>query len=41
MSQGAFFQEIHQVFDKDATQIIRLYENKKYIEIEWTAGPLT
>nr|CAB3263606.1 lysosomal alpha-mannosidase-like [Phallusia mammillata] len=33
-------QEVYQKFSDWAWQVVRLYNNKKYIEVEWTIGPI-
>ncbi|XP_022651208.1 lysosomal alpha-mannosidase-like isoform X2 [Varroa jacobsoni] len=38
--KGALVEEIHQVFDSWATQVIRLYRNEDRIEFDWTVGPI-
>ncbi|OQR73107.1 lysosomal alpha-mannosidase-like [Tropilaelaps mercedesae] len=38
--KGALVEEIHQVFDSWATQVIRLYRNDERIEFDWTVGPI-
>lgn len=38
--KGPLVQEIHQVFDSWATQVIRLYRNDDRIEFDWTVGPI-
>lgn len=40
MLQGPLFQEVWQKFDNWATQIVRLYKNKNYVEVQWTVGPI-
>jgi len=32
--------EVYQSFSYWATHVIRLYRGKKYVEVEWTAGPI-
>jgi len=38
--QGSEVQEVHQVFSKWASQVVRLYKGQRYVEIEWTVGPI-
>ncbi|XP_028968402.1 lysosomal alpha-mannosidase [Galendromus occidentalis] len=38
--KGSLVQEIHQIFDSWATQVIRLYKNEERIEFDWTVGPI-
>ena len=33
-------QEVRQKFGDWGSQIVRLYSDSKYIEIEWTIGPI-
>lgn len=37
---GPFVTEVHQKFSEWASHVIRLYEGKSYVEVEWTAGPI-
>ncbi|XP_064486653.1 lysosomal alpha-mannosidase-like isoform X2 [Ornithodoros turicata] len=37
---GKLVEEIHQIFNHWATQVVRLYKDSRYIEFEWTVGPL-
>ena len=32
--------QVRQVFSEWASHVIRLYEGKNYVEVEWTAGPI-
>ena len=38
--QGSCVQEIHQVFSDWASQVIRLYDDDRHAEFEWTVGPI-
>jgi alpha-mannosidase len=38
--QGPLVTEVHQKFSDWASHVIRLYEGKNYVEVEWTAGPI-
>ena len=38
--EGPLFSEVQQKFSSFATHVIRLYKNKPYVEVEWTAGPI-
>jgi len=33
-------QEVRQVFGDWASQVVRLYNGTKHLEIEWTVGPI-
>jgi len=33
-------QEVHQQFGPWASQVIRLYDGEKHVEMEWTVGPI-
>ncbi|XP_048762590.2 lysosomal alpha-mannosidase-like isoform X2 [Ostrea edulis] len=37
---GELVQEAHMIFGPEASEVIRLYNNKPYVEIEWTVGPI-
>lgn len=37
---GELVQEAHMIFGDEASQVIRLYNNKPYVEFEWTVGPI-
>lgn len=37
---GPVVTEVRQMFSEWASHVIRLYHNKSYIELEWTAGPI-
>ncbi|XP_060071778.1 lysosomal alpha-mannosidase-like [Ylistrum balloti] len=36
----AMVREVHQQFSPWVSQVVRLYEHKKYAEFEWTIGPI-
>ncbi|KAL1529061.1 hypothetical protein AB1Y20_000024 [Prymnesium parvum] len=38
--RGDLVTEVHQTFSSWASHVIRLYEGKNYVEVEWTAGPI-
>ncbi|XP_064633968.1 lysosomal alpha-mannosidase-like [Lineus longissimus] len=38
--QGNLVQELHQTFSPWATQVVRLYDDQEYAELEWTVGPI-
>ncbi|CAG0884875.1 unnamed protein product [Cyprideis torosa] len=38
--EGDLVQEVHQVFDSWATQVLRIYKGRKDLEIEWQVGPI-
>ncbi|XP_064640290.1 lysosomal alpha-mannosidase-like isoform X2 [Lineus longissimus] len=38
--EGLHVTEVHQTMNEWATQVIRLYNNAKYVELEWTVGPI-
>jgi len=38
--QGILVQEVHQQFGPWASQVIRLYDGEKHVEMEWTVGPI-
>jgi len=38
--KGEVVTEVYQTFSSWATHVIRLYKNKNYVELEWTAGPI-
>ncbi|XP_074649565.1 lysosomal alpha-mannosidase-like [Tubulanus polymorphus] len=38
--KGKMVLEMHQEFSPWATQVVRLRDNEKYVEIEWTVGPI-
>ena len=38
--QGILVQEVHQQFSPWASQVIRLYDGEKHVEMEWTVGPI-
>ena len=38
--EGKLVTEIRQTFSDWATHVIRLYKDAKFIEVEWTAGPI-
>ncbi|XP_074647600.1 lysosomal alpha-mannosidase-like [Tubulanus polymorphus] len=40
LMKGKVVEEMHQEFSPWATQVVRLRDNEKYVEIEWTVGPI-
>lgn len=40
LSQGQLVQEIWQQFSPWVSQVVRLYDQAKYAELEWTVGPI-
>ena len=38
--QGSLVQEFHQVYSPWASQVFRLYDDERHLEIEWTIGPI-
>jgi len=38
--KGSVVTEVYQKFSDWATHVVRLYEDKNYVEVEWTAGPI-
>lgn len=38
--EGILVQEVHQQFSPWASQVIRLYDGEKHVEMEWTVGPI-
>ena len=38
--QGRQVQEMHQVLSSWASQVVRLYEGERFVEFEWTVGPI-
>ena len=40
VTQGDLVKEIHQVFNGWISQTIRLYQNKRHVELEWMVGPI-
>ncbi|ESO94820.1 hypothetical protein LOTGIDRAFT_232262 [Lottia gigantea] len=38
--QGVNVKEIHQEFSSWVSQVIRLYDNSPYVELEWQVGPI-
>mmetsp|Transcript_59280 Transcript_59280/g.162642 ORF Transcript_59280/g.162642 Transcript_59280/m.162642 type:complete len:809 (-) Transcript_59280:378-2804(-) len=38
--KGGVVTEVRQTFSEWASHVIRLYEGKAYVEVEWTAGPI-
>ena len=38
--QGCRVQEVRQVFSDWASQVIRLYDDERHAEFEWTVGPI-
>jgi lysosomal alpha-mannosidase len=38
--QGSQVQEVRQVFGDWASQVVRLYNGTKHLEVEWTIGPI-
>ena len=39
-TQGALVTEIHQIFNEWISQTIRLYKNRRHIEVDWLVGPI-
>jgi len=37
---GALVKEVHQQFSEYISQVIRIYEGKNLVEIEWQVGPI-
>ncbi|ESO82023.1 hypothetical protein LOTGIDRAFT_135457 [Lottia gigantea] len=40
VTKGKNVQEVHQQYNPWTSQVIRLYDDAKYLEIEWTVGPI-
>ncbi|KAH9502489.1 Lysosomal alpha-mannosidase [Bulinus truncatus] len=38
--KGPLVQEVHQTFSPWVSQVIRLYKGAKYVEFQWTVGPI-
>lgn len=38
--QTALVQEVHQNFSAWCSQVVRLYPGQRYLELEWTVGPI-
>ncbi|XP_067877358.1 lysosomal alpha-mannosidase [Heterodontus francisci] len=38
--QTDLFQEVYQNFSSWCSQVVRLYKNQKFVELEWTVGPI-
>ena len=38
--KGNLVTEVHQKFSPWASHVVRLYEGRAYVEVEWTAGPI-
>ncbi|KAE8620084.1 hypothetical protein XENTR_v10010093 [Xenopus tropicalis] len=38
--QNSLVQEVHQNFSSWCSQVVRLYRDQRYIELEWTVGPV-
>ncbi|XP_072104661.1 lysosomal alpha-mannosidase [Mobula birostris] len=38
--QTELFQEVYQNFSSWCSQVVRLYKNQKFLELEWTVGPI-
>ena len=38
--QGQLVQEVRQQFSPWVSQVVRLYDQAKYAELEWTIGPI-
>lgn len=38
--EGSIVKEIHQKFNDWISQVIRIYEDKSYVEFEWLVGPI-
>ncbi|XP_061174982.1 lysosomal alpha-mannosidase-like [Saccostrea echinata] len=40
LTTGELVQEAHMNFGPEATEVIRLYKNMPFVEVEWTVGPI-
>ncbi|XP_053573804.1 lysosomal alpha-mannosidase [Bombina bombina] len=40
MVQNSLVQEVYQNFSSWCSQVVRLYKGQKYVELEWTLGPI-
>lgn len=38
--EGSIVKEVHQKFSEWVSQVIRIYEDKSYVEFEWLVGPI-
>ena len=38
--QGSRVQEVRQIFSEWGSQVVRLYNATRHVEIEWTIGPI-
>ena len=38
--QTDLVQEVHQNFSAWCSQVVRLYPGQRYLELEWTVGPI-
>ena len=38
--QGQLVQEVRQVFANWSSQVYRIYNDERYVEVEWTVGPI-
>ncbi|XP_075062727.1 lysosomal alpha-mannosidase [Mixophyes fleayi] len=38
--QNSLVQEVHQNFSSWCSQVVRLYTEQRYVELEWTVGPI-
>ena len=40
ITQGSLVSEVHHVFNEWISQTIRLYKNRRHVEVEWMVGPI-